>query len=150
MNAAELERYLHERIPLSRAMGVTVEHVGAGEARLRAPLAPNVNHEGTAFGGSIASLAVLAGWAWLRARLDGAEPMPRLVVQRQEVDYLAAATAELVATCTAPAAEDWERFTKLLARRARARLELAVEVVSGGARVATLGGVYVATAGEGV
>jgi thioesterase domain-containing protein len=149
MNAAELERYLHERIPLSRAMDVTVEHVGADEVRLCAPLAPNVNHEGTAFGGSIAALAVLAGWGWLRARLDGAEPLPRLVVQRQEVDYLAAAIDGLVATCAAPSSEEWERFAKLLGRRGRARLELAVDVVAGGARVATMRGVYVATAGEG-
>lgn len=139
-----LERYLHAHIPLAVAMGVRAIDVDDDAVRLAAPLAPNVNHRGTAFGGSIAALAVLAGWGWLRARLDGRSPIPRLVVQRQVVDYLVAATAELVATCRAPSPDEWRRFERLLERRGRARLELAVEVDSAGTRVATFVGTYVA------
>lgn len=147
MDREGLGRYLHERIPLSRAMGVSVLELSPDIVRLAAPLAPNVNHRGSAFGGSIASLAALAGWGWLRARLDGRDPLPGLVIQHQAIEFEAAATADLVATCAAPQAEEWTRFVKLLERRGRARLELAVEVVAGGRTAARARGTYVAVAG---
>ncbi len=149
MTLDELRRYLHEHIPLSVAMGVQPLVVSEDEVRLAAPLAPNVNHRGTAFGGSIAALAVLAGWGWLRARLDGRTPVPRLVVQQQTVDFVAAGHADLVATCPAPPREAWERFVRTLDRRGRARLDLAVEVRAGDALVARFTGAYVAAVGDG-
>lgn len=145
MNRDELREYLHGHIPLSGAMAVEPLSVSSDEVRLAAPLAPNVNHRGTAFGGSIAALAVLAGWSWLRARLDGREPLPRLVVQQQTVDFVAAATGDLVAVCAAPPSNTWDRFVRTLERRGRARLDLAVEVRCGADVVARFGGVYVAS-----
>ncbi len=48
--------------------GIIVEAADDDEpVVLRAPLAPNANHKGTAFGGSLYSLAVLTGWAWAHA-----------------------------------------------------------------------------------
>lgn len=142
--ATELQAYLHEHIPLSRAMGVEVVEASVDRVRLRAPLAPNLNHRRTAFGGSIASLATLAGWGWLHARLAGRTPPARLVVQKSAIEYLDAIDADFEATCAAPAAEHWARFEKMLALRGRARLELAVEVVVHGRVAATLAGTYVA------
>lgn len=146
MTREQLEAYLHEHIPLSRAMAVRVEAVAPEEVRLAAPLEPNVNHRGTAFGGSIAALAVLAGWGWLRARVDGRRPLPRLVVQRQVIDYLAAAHGDLLATCRAPPPAAWDAFARTLERRGRARLTLAVDVHSGGARAAAFEGMFAAVA----
>jgi len=51
MNEQELERYLHERIPLSLAMGVEVRAAGAAGVELHAPLEPNINHRDTVFDG---------------------------------------------------------------------------------------------------
>ena len=66
----QLERYLHEHIPLSKAMGVSVLSVGEEAVTLRAPLAPNINHRETVFGGSASALAILAAWSLLHTRLD--------------------------------------------------------------------------------
>ncbi|MGD8828046.1 MAG: YiiD C-terminal domain-containing protein, partial [Gammaproteobacteria bacterium] len=57
-----LSEYLHHSIPLIAHMGVEVCPVGEDGIRLRAPLAPNSNHIGTAFGGSLHGLATLACW----------------------------------------------------------------------------------------
>jgi thioesterase domain-containing protein len=62
MTPIELERYLHEHIPLSHAMRVGVVTVDAGTVVLRAPLEPNINHRETVFGGSASALAILAAW----------------------------------------------------------------------------------------
>jgi Putative thioesterase (yiiD_Cterm) len=70
MDAAALELSLHQRIPLSRAMGVAVLEAAPARVALAAPLAPNVNHSGTVFGGSAASVAVLSAWSLVEVRPD--------------------------------------------------------------------------------
>ena len=64
-----LERYLHEQIPLSSAMQVSVESATSESVVLAAPLAPNTNHKLTAFGGSVSALGILAAWSLLHVRL---------------------------------------------------------------------------------
>jgi len=149
MTPAELAAYLTANIPLTAALGVDVVEVGDARVRLRAPLAPNRNHRQTAFGGSVAALAVLAGWGWLHARLVARGTPVRLVIQRQEVDYLAPIAAEFFATCEAPEADAWRRFARLLEARGRARIELQVAVTCAGDIAARFRGTYVALAGEG-
>ncbi len=58
-----IQDYLHEHIPLSKAMGVSVVEADAVGIVLSAPLEPNINHRDTVFGGSASSLAVLAAWS---------------------------------------------------------------------------------------
>ena len=50
-----IERYLHEHIPLTTHMEVGVDRIDDTGVRLTAPLAPNINHRQTAFGGSVAA-----------------------------------------------------------------------------------------------
>lgn len=147
MRATDLERYLHEHIPLSRALAVRVEHLGPELVRLSAPLAPNLNHRRTAFGGSVASLAILAGWSWLLARLADRSPVPRLVIQEQTVEYLAPIAAAFEARCPAPSESAWRRFARALDERGRGRLELTAEVISEGQVAARFRGLYVAIGG---
>lgn len=58
MQLTELQTSLYERIPLSRATGVTVLQAEPTGVILGAPLAPDVNHSGIVFGGSAAAVAV--------------------------------------------------------------------------------------------
>jgi thioesterase domain-containing protein len=67
--AQRLQQSLHELIPLSRAMRLEVALAEPERVVLVAPLAENRNHAGTAFAGSLYSLASLAGWALLRQLL---------------------------------------------------------------------------------
>jgi thioesterase domain-containing protein len=62
-----LEEYLHGHIPLSRAMQVSVRELTDELVVLGAPLAPNMNHRSTVFGGSASALAILAAWSLLYA-----------------------------------------------------------------------------------
>src|SRR3954470_15344709 len=98
MSSAEVEVYLHEHIPLSAAMGVRVLACEAGGVRLHAPLAPNINHRATVFGGSASAVAILAAWTWLHFALRDAELPSRLVIQSNTMDYLA------------PIADDFEAY----------------------------------------
>ena len=144
MNETSLQKYLYAQIPLSRALGVRVEEVGPERMRLSAPLQPNLNHRQTAFGGSVSSLAVLAGWSWLLARLAERSPVPAVVIQQQTVEYLKPIDDAFEAICTAPSAAAWQRFERALAARGRARLELTAEVRCRALCAATFRGLYVA------
>ena len=59
--AATLEREILEHIPLARAMQLAVPRYSGDELEMTAPLAPNINDKGCAFGGSMAFLLTLSG-----------------------------------------------------------------------------------------
>ncbi len=149
MTGAELQRYLHEHIPLSQAMGAEVVELLPESVTLAAPLAPNINHRATVFGGSVAALGMLAAWSLLHTRLraahaaSGSAPV-RLVVQRSEIHYERPIPGDFRAQARLAEPGDWERFLAVLERRGRARI--AVEVVLGwnGEACARMSGEFVA------
>lgn len=141
---AAIERYLHEHIPLSRHLGTRVLAAAADAVRLSAPLAPNLNHRQTAFGGSLSALAILAGWTLVWVTLGRERFTGRIVIQSNTIDYVAPAETDFAAVCRAPAPERWERFRAALAERGRGRIELDVELTAGARRVADFRGRYVA------
>ncbi len=139
----QLEAYLYEHIPISRHLGVQVIEAAADQVRLGAPLAPNLNHRQTGFGGSIAALAILAGWSLLWVRLREQTAGHNIVIQNSSLSYLAPVVADFAARCTAPAPEQWEPFMRTFTLRGRARIPLDVEVLAEEQRVATFRGRYV-------
>ena len=141
---AEVEAYLHSHIPLSADMGVRVAACDAAGVTLRAPLAPNINHRATVFGGSTSAMAILAAWTWLNFALRAAGPMPRLVIQRNTVDYLAPITGEFEAHCAGLPGEKFGRFRRTLERHGKARATLAVVLTCKGGKVAEFSGEFVA------
>ena len=144
MNSAKLERYLHEHIPLSLAMGVQVVRGDHDGVELAAPLQPNLNHHRTAFGGSIASLAILSAWTYLHLRLRSVVPGSLLVIQKSDFIYLKPVEGDFTAFCPAPPEPEWERFLKSFNRKGKARLTLRAELIYGGEVAGRFEGDYVA------
>jgi len=139
-----LERYLHLQIPLSAAMGVRVRMATPERVQLAAPLAPNVNHNETLFGGSAAALATLAAWTLLHIRIARAELHARLVIQRSSMEYERPIPGDFDAVCRFSDEVAWERFRATLVRRGRARLTLGAYLVYDAQRMATFEGDFVA------
>jgi thioesterase domain-containing protein len=121
-NAAELERFLHEKIPLTVAMGVHVAECTEERLVLTAPLAPNRNHLGTAFGGSLHALATLSGYSLLWWLLR--EPEAHIVIRESTILYDKPVRGDLRATCQSPSMKELERFRRDFARKGKARVEL--------------------------
>jgi thioesterase domain-containing protein len=147
VDPAAFQQYLHTHIPLSAAMATVVEEAGPDGVVLEAPLGPNLNHRATAFGGSVSSLAILAGWSLVHLRLRDQGLAARTVVQRSDVAYLEPVEDTFSARAVAPDGADWKRFVRTLKRWRRARVRVRVDVTSGGGTVATLDGDYVAMLG---
>jgi thioesterase domain-containing protein len=122
MLPAELEQYMHRTIPLSRAMAVAVVSVAESAVTLQAPLAPNINHRDTVFGGSACALAILAGWSLLYLRLQAAGVTGSLVIQRNTMEYQQPIMGPFTARAELEHPERWQSFATLLARRGKARV----------------------------
>lgn len=144
MSGDELEAYLHSNIPLTAAMAIQVRALEP-ELVLCAPLAPNLNHQCNAFGGSIATVAITAGWSWLRLRL-GAEH--DIVIKSCEIEYVSPVREGFEAICKGSSEGEFGRFMKRLDRKGRARISLKVEVHSAGLLRAKMVGEYVALGGR--
>ena len=144
--AARLERYMHRTIPLVEQMQVRVTGFDATGLTLTAPLAPNINHERTAFGGSLASLATLACWGYLWLLLED-EPGMHMVVNEAHLRYLKPVTTVLMARCETPEAETLRKFLDTLRRRGKARIELRAAILEDGRPCTEYSGSFVAYRG---
>lgn len=127
MTPAEIDRYLAEHIPVTSRMGISTVRYGRRGFELRAPLGLNTNHRSTVFGGSLATLAITAGWATVHFRLTEHCPGAKTVIQTSSMEYERPATGTVTALCHAPPASEWDRFLRTLERRSRARI--GVEVI---------------------
>lgn len=126
-------------------MEISVLAASAEELVVRCPLGPNINHRGSAFGGSIASLATLAGWGWVWVLLRADERPVTIVVSRAEIDYLKPGLGEFEARLVVPVST--EEFVRAFARKGRARISLEAVVTEGGVEIARFRGEFVAKAG---
>lgn len=148
MTPSALEAYLHENLPQTEAMGVRVVSAGVDGVTLEAPFEPNRNHRGTLFGGSLASVAIAAGWSVVMLGLRQESLHARTVIQRAQIEYFAPGKDFFQAVAAAPDPVAWQVFCRTFARRGRARLNLSVNVTAGGIRIAALTAAFVALTGD--
>ena len=147
MSPEALTEYLHRNIPLTAAMQLRVLQCGDGSIELVAPLAPNRNHRDTAFGGSLATLGIVTGWALLQQSLSQEGVEARVVVQKSECEFLEPVTAEFISASSLPA-EEWTQFLATLRKRGRARITIFSALRSAGREVVRHSGTFVALGGE--
>jgi thioesterase domain-containing protein len=140
--------YLQNRIDtefaLARHIGVVVESADDRGVVLLAPLAPNANYKGTAFGGSLFSVAVLAGWAWVTRYLAATDLPADAVIQESTMRYLTPVEGALRASVVAPSAAQIEKFRKMIRRAGRGRISLTVQIHHGAALATVFDGVFAA------
>lgn len=84
---AALEARILREIPLARAMQVSVAGYSGATLELAAPLAPNRNDKGCAFGGSLTALMTLAGWGLIELGLQAEGLACDLFVGDSQVRY---------------------------------------------------------------
>ncbi len=119
--AAELQQSILTEIPLTRAMQLTLRDYDGDTLTLAAPLAPNVNDKGCAFGGSLVSMLTLAGWGLVVLKLRSLDRDCDVFVQDSQVRYLAPVWSDFAATARLGDGESWDEFIATLQQRGRAR-----------------------------
>jgi thioesterase domain-containing protein len=140
--ADKIEELLHRKIPITRAMGVRVEDYDKHRLVLTAPLDANVNHLGTAFGGSLNALAVLSGYALLWLELQDSEC--HIVIRSSSISYDRPVTGEIRAVCVRPEDEALAQFKQTIGERGKARISLAATIEERGITAVRFQGTFVA------
>jgi thioesterase domain-containing protein len=138
----QIQELLHTKIPITRAMGVKVEDYDGERLVLSAPLGANVNHLGTAFGGSLNALMVLSGYGLLWLELQEAEC--HIVIRESSISYERPVRGELRATAVRPQAEALAEFKKTFREKGKALIALTVTIEDEGITCVRFRGTFVA------
>lgn len=146
----ELERLIVEEMPITQHLEFSLATDEDGRLRASAPLQPNANHMGSAFGGSLSMLATVTGWAMMHQVVqDAVEDMKRrveVIIQESDIEYMRPVYENISVVCEPPDEDALERFQQMLDRWGRARLDLKCKIDAAGERAVTFIGRYVAMA----
>ena len=138
----ELNDYLNRHVPLFRAMQAQIQRCDAAGLALTAPLEPNVNDKGTAFGGSMAAIAALTGWTMTTLALREHGESAEIVIIDSHLKFLRPVREGIVAECVLPEPAMVEQFIHRYRERGKARWTVEVVIGAGGEPAMTFKGQY--------
>jgi thioesterase domain-containing protein len=113
---------------------------------LGAPLAPNINHQHTVFGGSAAALATAAAWSLLHIRTRSESIDARLVIRRNTMEYDRPMLGDFTARASFESPQQWQEFARILALKGKARITIAATLEQAGQVTGRFSGEFVALA----
>ncbi len=138
----ETERFFHDQIPLTRAMGVTVAAYDSNGLVLTAPLDANHNHLGTAFGGSLSAIATLAGYGLLWLALG--DRSAHIVIRSSRIRYRHPVRTAIHAIARPPTPDTLGAFIRKFQATGKAGIRLQVEIVENERVCVEFDGLFVA------
>ncbi len=115
------------RFPSPTPWGVQVESYDGAQLVLTAPLEPNHNHLGTAFGGSLGAIATLTGYSLLWLLLGDRDA--HIVIRESSIRYRRPVTGIIRAHCLRPDDATVVSFKTQFAETGKARLTLQVRIL---------------------
>lgn len=148
MTTHEAQEYLHKNIPITKEMGLTVDALSASRVKLSAPLVHNINHRSSAFGGSIASILLTTGWAYLRVLMKNEENVPVIVISDGRFRFLKPVLDDFEAEIEIPRTREIEQFFHTFKRFGKARITLHAFIKEGKTVLAKSEGEYVVIRGK--
>ena len=138
----EINDYLSRHVPLFQAMQARLERCDNAGLTMQAPLAPNINDKGIAFGGSMAAIAALTGWAITTLTLREHGETAEIVIIDSTLKFLRPVRETIVAECVPPDAAAVEKFIERYRQRGKARWTVEVVVRADGEPAMTFSGQY--------
>lgn len=139
----EINSKIIQEIPMARHMGYSISELNVKLAKTFLPLAPNVNHLGTGFGGSLYAFGALTCYSVVLCNLStlGIEN-PYVVIADGHIDYLKAARGDMSSSVEVPDQEHVE-FLEAFQAKGVAKLKLEAKIISAGHVCAKFKGNYV-------
>lgn len=127
-NEKQLESYLHQHIPISKAIGIRALHASIDKVILTAPFSNNINHKKTVFGGSLHAVATLTCWSLLYINLKNKNLKNQIVITQSETIYHLPVDSDFKVESILPDPEDWQRFIKILNAKKKSRIHLSAHL----------------------
>lgn len=119
-----LEHLIVEKIPVTRHLHF---HIHLDENHLpvlEVPLQPNMNHLGTAFGGSLSMLCTIEGWVCMYLFLEDHEFEADIVIQRNEMVFTSPVQDDFYVLCEPPEQTELDDFVRTFKRFRKARISI--------------------------
>jgi thioesterase domain-containing protein len=128
MKPKQLERIIHQKIPLTRAMGLRVRTIGDTALSLSFPLKENINHLGTGFGGSIMAAQAVCCWGWYLEQMEKSGLSGNLVVKTSHNRFLRPVTDKFEVKTKGLSSSVWKKFISELKKNKSADFKLEADV----------------------
>lgn len=146
LGGSHLEHVRHKlrsQVPLIAHMGVDLVSWDGATVIVEAPLAPNLNTHGTAFGGSLYNVAAMTGWSAVHLTLMDAGHTPSVWVAKGEIEYKTPVRGVLRGTATV-SAESRQQLLQAYESKGRGKMTVDVVIQEGGQDAVILKAVYAA------
>jgi thioesterase domain-containing protein len=144
MTSEVLLAQLNRDIPVSKFLGFDFVEATPTRVHIRARLTENINHKGTAFGGSLYTLSVLAAYSLVYLGVEKEKiPTNNIVIQKGDIQYLAPVHSDFEVVCEFNGPKAYVKFYDDLQRWKKVRELIKVQVICQGKLCAKLDGVFV-------
>ncbi|QLY24113.1 YiiD C-terminal domain-containing protein [Bdellovibrio sp. KM01] len=133
IDSQDLIQILSDNIKLYEHLGITVETLNSHRAVLKVDLQKNLNHKGTAFGGSLYATGVMSAYALVLAGLKYYKiETENIVIAKGVIEYLRPIDSDFRILCEFPSLEEEKSFYQELQDKKRVRRDLKVQIFKDG------------------
>lgn len=133
VNTQDLIQILADNIKLYEHLGITVEALDSHRAILKVDLQKNLNHKGTAFGGSLYATGVMSAYALVLAGLKHYQiDTENIVIAKGVIEYHRPIDSDFRIICQFASLPEEQAFYQELKDKKRVRRDLQVHIFKEG------------------
>lgn len=122
-----VEEFLHNRIPLSKALNCQIIECNNSSISVRVPKFTNTVEGEQLFPGSAMAVSSLTAWTLLQVTLRKLDYLPDIKLVKASwkgSDDPDLESSGLAARCKLPCDKEWQQFLRMLSRKAQASISL--------------------------
>ena len=140
----ELQKKLHNEIPLTKLMNINIKEYNEKELITTAPLNINTNDKGTAFGGSLSTMTIISSWSlcWLISKELGFNSK-NIVVIKNENSYKKPVTKDIVCYTQKPSQQEIATLKEKLQTKKSASIKINSIIIENNETCVEFQGYYV-------
>ena len=140
----ELQKKLHNEIPLTKLMNINIKEYNEKELITTAPLNININDKGTAFGGSLSTMTIISSWSlcWLISKELGFNSK-NIVVIKHENSYKKPVTKDIVCYTQKPSQQEIATLKEKLQTKKSASIKINSIIIENNETCVEFQGYYV-------
>ena len=144
MLVEELQKKLHNEIPLTKLMNINIKEYNEKELITTAPLNININDKGTAFGGSLSTMTIISSWSlcWLISKELGFNSK-NIVVIKNENSYKKPVTKDIVCYTQKPSQQEIATLKEKLQTKKSASIKINSIIIENNETCVEFQGYYV-------